>query len=277
MNLKHLTDRQLLLDTKTIAQEDRKITAKLLHHLKEVETRKLYSEAGYTSLFNYVVQELGYSDGSAARRINSARLLKDLPELEKKIKDGSLTLSNLSKAADKFRHERITNKEIKKEILSVIENSSSRECDRTLLEIRTHASLPLQEERLFHFINVSVSEETYAKLDLIKELLASKRLTKDEMFRKIFELAIQKIEEKRFKTKSTRETTSKNPRYITANMKKAVFLRDKSCRKCGSMSALEYDHIKPYALGGKTEIPNLRLLCRSCNQRQRITAKLSYV
>ncbi len=84
MNLKHLTDRQLLLDTKTIAQEDRKITAKLLHHLKEVETRKLYSEAGYTSLFNYVVQELGYSDGSAARRINSARLLKDLPELEKK-------------------------------------------------------------------------------------------------------------------------------------------------------------------------------------------------
>lgn len=276
MNLKYLTDKQLLADTKLLAMEDRKITAKLLHHIKEVEVRKLFVEVGHTSLFNYVVQELGFSEGSASRRISSARLLKDLPEIEKKIEDGSLTLSNLSKAADKFKQENIQDKGFKMEVLEAIENSSARTCEKTLSEIINPSSLPIQPERHFHIINVSVSEETYDKYEDIKDLLAHKRLSKDEMFKKIFESAISHIERFKFKTESTRTTTSANPRYITAEMKKAVFLRDKICQKCGSKNALEFDHIKPYALGGKSEIKNLRILCRNCNQRQRMTSNLHF-
>ena len=105
-------------------------------------------------------------------------------------------------------------------------------------------------------------------------MLAHQKLSKDELFKKIFETAIKQLEAVKFKTNSTRQTTTKNPRFITAGIKKAVYLRDKICQKCGSKNALEFDHIKPYALGGKTEIINLRILCRNCNQRQRVTSNL---
>jgi 5-methylcytosine-specific restriction endonuclease McrA len=39
------------------------------------------------------------------------------------------------------------------------------------------------------------------------------------------------------------------------------------CELCGSIYALEIDHIMPYAKGGKTELDNLRLLCKNCNLR----------
>lgn len=202
--------------------------------------------------------------------------MKEHPEIEKKIEDGSLSLTNLSKAADKFKQDGITDKEFKKDILATIENSSARECEKTLFEIITPNSLPIPPERHFHIINVSVSDETYAKYEEIKCLLAHKRLSKDEMFKKVFEFAILYIERLKFKTESTRLSSTKNPRFITAAMKKTVFLRDKVCQKCGTKNALEYDHIKPFALGGKTELSNLRILCRNCNQRQRVTSNLHF-
>lgn len=276
MNLKHLTDKQLLADTKALALENRKTTAKILHHIKEIEIRKLYTELGHSSLFDYVVHELGFTRGSAFRRINSARVLKDMPEIEKKIEDGSLTLSNLSKAADKFKQDDITDMNLKKDILSAIENSSFRDCERTLSEFATPSSLPIQPERHYHIINVSVSEKTYVKYEDVRGLLAHQRLSKDEMFNKIFDIAIMHFEAAKFKTTSKRLTSSKNPRFITASMKKAVYLRDKVCQKCETKYALEYDHIRPFALGGKTEISNLRILCRNCNQRQRVTSNLHF-
>ncbi|NUM88778.1 MAG: HNH endonuclease, partial [Bdellovibrionales bacterium] len=42
------------------------------------------------------------------------------------------------------------------------------------------------------------------------------------------------------------------------------------CENCHSVYALEIDHRIPRALGGTNDAPNLRLLCRSCNQRAAI-------
>lgn len=42
------------------------------------------------------------------------------------------------------------------------------------------------------------------------------------------------------------------------------------CQNCGSRHALEVDHIRPWALGGFSNPENLRVLCRSCNQRAAI-------
>ncbi|MGL1710492.1 HNH endonuclease, partial [Vibrio parahaemolyticus] len=39
------------------------------------------------------------------------------------------------------------------------------------------------------------------------------------------------------------------------------------CQKCQSTHALQIDHCFPWALGGRTEFKNLRLVCRNCNQR----------
>lgn len=86
MNLKHLTDKTLLSDTKYLVSKEREISLKILHHLKEIERRRLFSDLGFGSIFDYTVHELGYSEPAAARRINSARLLRDMPEIEEKLK-----------------------------------------------------------------------------------------------------------------------------------------------------------------------------------------------
>lgn len=37
------------------------------------------------------------------------------------------------------------------------------------------------------------------------------------------------------------------------------------CLKCGSKDDLTIDHVTPIVLGGKSELENLQILCRSCN------------
>ena len=274
MKLSHLTDKQLLLDTKYLAAEDRRISLCLLHHLREIDRRKLFSELGYSSLFNYIVKELGYTDGAATRRINSFRLLQEVPEIEKKIENGKLSLSNLSKAADTFRKEHISDLETKKEILSAIENTSARECDKKLAEIK-NPLIPLEPKNL-HVISVSVSEDIYQKFEKIRGLFASQRLSKEDIFSKMFEITLKHLEIKRFSTSSKLPPSASQNRYIPAGLRKHVYERDKVCQKCGSSWDLEIDHIIAVALGGKTELENLRLLCRNCNQRSRITSNLHF-
>ncbi|MES2768077.1 MAG: HNH endonuclease signature motif containing protein [Bdellovibrionota bacterium] len=70
-----------------------------------------------------------------------------------------------------------------------------------------------------------------------------------------------------------RKGVSHNARYIPSTLRQAVYTRDKGqCThsNCNSRKFLEYDHIIPLAIGGKTTIQNLRLLCRTHNQRAAI-------
>lgn len=70
-------------------------------------------------------------------------------------------------------------------------------------------------------------------------------------------------------------------RYIPAKVKSAVWARDDgSCawreadgKVCGAKDWLEYDHIHPYAKGGRSDDPrNIRLLCRQHNQAAALAA-----
>lgn len=51
---------------------------------------------GYDGMYSYLTKGLGFSDGAAYRRLQSARLLKQLPEVAKKVEDGALNLSQLT-------------------------------------------------------------------------------------------------------------------------------------------------------------------------------------
>ncbi len=50
-------------------------------------------QRGCSSLFDYAVRELGYSDAAAGRRIGAVRLCADQPDARERLRDGSLTLS----------------------------------------------------------------------------------------------------------------------------------------------------------------------------------------
>ena len=136
-SLDHLSSAELLDRTRQVAAQERKVTALVLEHLREVERRRLYADLGYPSLFEFAVSELKYSESSAHRRISAMRLSREVPSVAPAIEAGTLSLSVVSQAQRFFRVEKIENGKTytptqKEEILEGLIGKSSRECERDL-------------------------------------------------------------------------------------------------------------------------------------------------
>ena len=80
-------------ETRNLVRHERHLQGAVIDHLAEIEARGLYLQRGFSSLFDYAVRELGYSDAAAARRIGAMRLCADQPDAREGLRDGSLTLS----------------------------------------------------------------------------------------------------------------------------------------------------------------------------------------
>ena len=95
-DLQKLGDCKLLSQTKFLVQKERNLNIQVIQHLSEIEYRKLYLKRGFSSLFDYAVKELGYSHGSAYRRIKAMKLCREVPETTSKLKTGDLNLTTVS-------------------------------------------------------------------------------------------------------------------------------------------------------------------------------------
>ena len=186
MQLNHLKDQDLLSNTKQLVQAERDVLTKVLHHFREIERRRLFSDLGYASLFDYAVKELKYSEGQAGRRIQAMRLIKEIPELEKKIESGALSLSNISQAQSFFRevaknsddsakNSSFISKADKLAVLDKLEHKSAREGQRELLKLQPDAALPKERERVIteekSEIRFVMTKELKIKLEEVRSLL----------------------------------------------------------------------------------------------------------
>lgn len=91
--LGHRSDVVIIRDLKSIVVHDRETTAMLLAHLAEVDARRLYAAAGYSSMFAYCVEELHFSGDAAYKRIQAARAGRKFPQLFVAIAEGRLHLT----------------------------------------------------------------------------------------------------------------------------------------------------------------------------------------
>lgn len=58
-------------------------------------------------------------------------------------------------------------------------------------------------------------------------------------------------------------------RLVAKTQREALFATlGRKCASCGTTRDLTFDHITPWSFGGKTELSNLRVLCRPCNTRR---------
>ena len=110
----------------------------MIHEIREVALRRLDAKLGYSSLQKYCMEELGYSSGSAWRRVNAMKALGELPEFEARIEQGTLTLANVSQVQS-FCEQNQKTVEEKKEILAQVSGLSKREAERQLAKDRAHA------------------------------------------------------------------------------------------------------------------------------------------
>src|SRR5688572_6099257 len=94
--LKQLKDDELVSRLGKLVQTESKITHLILECIAEIDKRKLYLERAYPSLYEFLIRQFGYSPSAALRRIDAARLLREVPEVSEKIESGGVNLSQIS-------------------------------------------------------------------------------------------------------------------------------------------------------------------------------------
>lgn len=267
MNLKHLTDETLHSDTHRLNREHNEILTQLLHHLQENERRRLFSKYKYTSLFAYMMGELKYSEDEANRRISAMRLLREVPQIEDKITSGELSLTNMVLAQTLFSKEKKSGRAYtsfqKAEVLMKLENQSVRSAQKIVAEINPEMKSKRPD---FNFDSIT-DESLREKLLILKGRYAhsDSNLTLNDLLHKICDAQIEA--ERRAPAKKRLRVDSE------AEVRRQVWKRDQyKCTNCKSTYAVQTDHRIPIALGGESTLENMRLLCRSCNQRAAIEA-----
>lgn len=286
MKLQNLSDEQVLSGAKKWASHEREGLHGVLYHLCEVERRRLYSHLKYPSLFAYVVNELKYSEDAAVRRISAMRLMKELPQIEDKIIAGSLTLTNLGMVKKLFVKKKHSTTD-KLRVLKQVENKSTREAHKIVCDI-----LPELKRREVSYHDFD--DDLKAKLEKVRGMLAHKEgeLTLVQLLHKLCDEKLAQdlpaaARVKRLMKERLREGKQEDEREMLRRgqgEKEQMAARqgagsvvansptDLKCSNCASSHALEIDHIIPKGLGGSDRPENLRLLCRSCNQRAAIVS-----
>ena len=101
-SLSGLPDQVLLAHTRSLVLHEQALQLAVLDHLREIHARHLHLRLGFSSLFDYAVRELGYSEGAAWRRIKAMRLCSETTGSRERLQDGSLTLSAAAQLQNTF-------------------------------------------------------------------------------------------------------------------------------------------------------------------------------
>ncbi len=180
MDLTMISNSELLNRVEKLTRSERKITHLILWHLVEVETRRLYLDLGYTSLFKYLTNHLSYSEDAAYRRIQASKLLKKMPQLETSIENGELNLTQLTQVQKCLNSELENGNKITVEktesILEQIHNKSSFETKKILAvefnqPIQIHEILNPQRDESVR-MEITFTEDQMKELQHAKDLLS---------------------------------------------------------------------------------------------------------
>ena len=89
-----LGDQQLLEQTRRLAANQRCIEVHILDHLDEIDRRGLALRRGFSSLFDYAVRELRFTDAAAQRRIQAMRLCRRHGWVRASLQSGELSMTS---------------------------------------------------------------------------------------------------------------------------------------------------------------------------------------
>ena len=292
MKLSNLNDSDLLFSTHAVSLREKAATLELLEHLLEVEKRDLVFKQGFSSVWEYLHRGLGYCESASSERVAAMRLLKRAPEVAELMSTQKLSLSTAAKvqhfvrAVEKTEKRKIDMDETGK-LLAQVSGKSRREVEKLFVSLAPKLShFPKERTREITpeltELKMIIDAETQALLEEAKALFGCtnqaetlKRTLKIAITRKKKELGLEdeapntRPDQSKFTPAAGVESTS---RYIPIALKRATWRRAKSrCQyvgprgRCASTHKLQVDHYVPLALGGKTTLENLRLLCQNHN------------
>jgi hypothetical protein len=278
----HLSDEDLVAEVKSLVRCEREATASLLAHLGELDVRRLYLAAGFSSLFTYCCEVLHLSEPAAYNRIEAARAARRFPVILRMLGEGSLSLATARLLASHLSAEN------HQELLAAAMGKSKRQVEQLLVQYFPRPDVPSSVRKLRpvvsplapdrYEIRFTASAQTREKLHLAQDLLRHAIPTGDlaEVIDRALTALLADLARKKFAaTERPRASggTAPGSRDIAAKVRRAVWLRDggacafvsKSGRHCSERTFVEFHHIDPHGVGGEATTENIQLLCRAHN------------
>lgn len=290
--LASVSDRDLESNLKSLIRKERMLLHFILEHIKEVDSRRLYLDRSYSSMYEYLVREIGYSNSAAMRRLEAARLLNVVPILSDKIQDGSINLSQIGELARAIREkERVGEKISQDAKIAVVEQIAGLSFEQTQkavaigldIELKDPERVKVQKDDSVH-LSITLTREQYELLTSCKEKAAhSLQLNKgDQSWARVIEVvAGQYLDGRSFAAKVFSQAKVEGEikpdnKTLTLKTRRYILNRDKSCqyvdkftgKLCGSKYGLQVDHIIPQWSGGTHAPENLQALCGAHNKHK---------
>ncbi|MGK5089319.1 hypothetical protein WDW86_17345 [Bdellovibrionota bacterium FG-2] len=149
-----------------------KTEAELLGVLEQVDRHRVYLQHGHSSLFLYVVRELGLSESVAYNLITVARKACEAPELKELIASGSMTLSNARRITP------VLTKQNKTRWLAKATSLSQRQLEKEVAKIRPQPATPerasyVTENRVK--LEIGLSEKDMLAIRRVQDLMCQAR------------------------------------------------------------------------------------------------------
>lgn len=212
------TDERLLADLSLLRSTEKTTIADILLYLYEVDRRRLHLSRGFSSLYEFCLEELGYNKDEAYYRISAMRLISDVPEVESQLREGSLSLTVAAKAQIAFRRENQKRKEEralpldvsqKREVLLDLAQCTKKESEKALAlhfpqVAPQEKTQPLCQNRTL--LQFSVDDELMVKLEKVKCLLAHKNPAYqwESLISDLTDMALAKLDPELKKTKAAK-------------------------------------------------------------------------
>src|SRR4051812_2128479 len=141
-DLSVMTDEVLMSSLHALVRASNSVDADLLVHLSELDTRQLYRERGFPSLFALCLVEFGFSENVAYNRIEVARLARRLPEVLEPLREGDIHLSGLRLLAPHLTSGNCA------ELLGRAKRKSKRQIEELIVELAPKPDVPDSIRRL---------------------------------------------------------------------------------------------------------------------------------
>lgn len=223
MSLHSFSNTNLSTYFENLVRTERKITGQVLQCIAEIDRRKLYMKNNHTSLFDYLTKDFGYSPGAAMRRIDGARLLRELPEVAEKFENGALTLSQATQVQRAARDLKKTKNEFisseqKRDLILQIENSSQKETEQTISAALDLPVIPVQKETTHRdqsvTLTITFTPEQMQMIEQVQNMISHS--VPNNSWADVFTYLAHKEVARRTNLPSTNRRSKKSPTAVAA-------------------------------------------------------------
>ena len=273
--LQNKSQEELVSELQILKKKEAHVLADILIYLDEVAHRELHLKLGYQSIYKFCLEKLGYTKDEAYPRMRASELIH--LGIENAVRENKIGLTALAQARIAFRKHKTSRDEQRQILEKIIE---SKDASRTLADALPadhedrDLTKPLGKNR--NLIQFEVTDEELAQLQKLKNHQAHKNY-EGKWHDFFMDLACNELakQERQSKPFAQNESAKSSKRiYISIQVERKTRERaNHQCEytspdghRCSSTHGTQIDHSIPLALGGTSEIKNLRLLCGEHNR-----------